>query len=199
MSAPSHEGTATVLFGARRGLFSPLLLDAIDRVRLGSTLPPEGSPRTRLRENRVRCRLCAGGNRIRTIAPAEGTRRPRGFGSRSRRLFRWPESNGGDMSRLDPLAVSRGTDGSNPASSSVESANYQFRSRQAASAVSSMEDPLGDVQTECGNLHGGRLLQLVALNGPSLAHRCRQGSSTASDFNRWVKGNAAKRFRTKGW
>ena len=101
------------------------------------------------------------------------------------------------MSRLDPLAVSRGTDGSNPASSSVESANYQFRSRQAASAVSSMEDPLGDVQTECGNLHGGRLLQLVALNGPSLAHRCRQGSSTASDFNRWVKGNAAKGFEPK--
>ena len=46
-----------------------------------------------------------------------------------------------------------------------------------------LEDTLGDVQTDCGNLHGGRLLQLVAFNGPSLAHRCRQGSSTASDFN----------------
>src|SRR6516162_7716666 len=45
-----------------------------------------------------------------------------------------------------------------------------------------LEDTLGDVQTDCGNLHGGRLLQLVALNGPSLAQRCRQGSSTASDF-----------------
>src|SRR5215471_19134022 len=44
-----------------------------------------------------------------------------------------------------------------------------------------LEDPFADVQTDCGNLHGGRLLQLVALNGPSLAHRCRQGSSTASD------------------
>src|SRR5215470_3742875 len=44
-----------------------------------------------------------------------------------------------------------------------------------------LEDPLGDVQTDCGNLHGGRLLQLVALNGPSLAYRCRQGSSTASE------------------
>ena len=44
---------------------------------------------------------------------------------------------------------------------------------------------LGDtryVQTDCGNLHRGRLLQLVARNRPSLAHRCRQGSSTASDF-----------------
>jgi len=28
------------------------------------------------------------------------------------------------MSRLDPLAVSRGTDGSNPASSSGESTNF---------------------------------------------------------------------------
>src|SRR6516225_396509 len=45
-----------------------------------------------------------------------------------------------------------------------------------------LEDPLEDVQTDCGNLHGGRLLQLVALNGPSLAQRCHQGSSTASDF-----------------
>src|SRR5215813_3712385 len=45
-----------------------------------------------------------------------------------------------------------------------------------------LEDTLGDVQTDCGNLHSGRLLQLVALNVPSLAHRCRQGSSTASDF-----------------
>src|SRR5262249_48963507 len=45
-----------------------------------------------------------------------------------------------------------------------------------------LEDTLGDVQTDCSPLHGGRLLQLVALNGPSLAHRCRQGSSTASDF-----------------
>src|SRR6516164_660601 len=45
-----------------------------------------------------------------------------------------------------------------------------------------LEDPLGDVQTDCGNLHGGRLLQFVALNGPSLTHRCRQGSSTASNF-----------------
>src|SRR5262245_1736877 len=45
-----------------------------------------------------------------------------------------------------------------------------------------LEDTLGDVQTDCGNLHGGRLLQLVALNGPSLAHRCREGSSTASDL-----------------
>src|SRR6516164_910107 len=46
-----------------------------------------------------------------------------------------------------------------------------------------LEDTLGDVQTDCGNLHGGRLLQLVALNSPSLAHRCRQGSSTASDLS----------------
>src|SRR5262244_2760660 len=46
-----------------------------------------------------------------------------------------------------------------------------------------LEDPLGDVQTDCGNLHVERLLQLVTLNGPSLAHRCRQGSSTASDFD----------------
>src|SRR6516164_6907705 len=38
-----------------------------------------------------------------------------------------------------------------------------------------LEDPLGDVQTDCGDLHGGRLLQLVALDGPSLAHRFRQG------------------------
>src|SRR6516162_10090385 len=38
-----------------------------------------------------------------------------------------------------------------------------------------LEDTLGDVQTDCGNLHGGWLLLLVALNGPSLAHRCRQG------------------------
>jgi hypothetical protein len=48
-------------------------------------------------------------------------------------------------------------------------------------AAVQLEDPLGDVQTDCGNLRGGRLLQLVALNGPSLAYRCRQGSSTASD------------------
>src|SRR6516162_8074461 len=48
-----------------------------------------------------------------------------------------------------------------------------------------LEDPLGDVQTDCGNLHGGRLLQFVALNGPSLTHRCRQGSSTASDWETW--------------
>src|SRR6516162_2176152 len=54
-----------------------------------------------------------------------------------------------------------------------------------ASCIDAMqlEDPLGDVQTDCGNLHGGRLLQFVALNGPSLAHRCRQGSSTASDLS----------------
>jgi hypothetical protein len=55
-----------------------------------------------------------------------------------------------------------------------------------------LEDPLGDVQTDCGNLHGGRLLQLVALNGPSLAHRCRQGSSTASDEERRVLAEKAK-------
>jgi hypothetical protein len=49
-----------------------------------------------------------------------------------------------------------------------------------------LEDPLGDVQTDCGNLPGGRLPQLVALNGPSLAHRCRQGTSTASGFDHQI-------------
>src|SRR6516165_6426283 len=43
-----------------------------------------------------------------------------------------------------------------------------------------LEDTLGDVQTDCGNLHGDG--SFSSLNGPSLAHRCRQGSSTASDF-----------------
>ena len=38
------------------------------------------------------------------------------------------------MSRLDPLAVSRGTDGSNPASSSGESANHRFLSDGVKSA-----------------------------------------------------------------
>src|SRR5215468_3090579 len=56
----------------------------------------------------------------------------------------------------------------------------------AASTPCSWKTRLAMVQTDCGNLHGGRLLQLVALNGPSLAHRCRQGSSTASDFNHLV-------------
>src|SRR6516165_7196517 len=60
-----------------------------------------------------------------------------------------------------------------------------------------LEDPLGDIQTDCGNLHGGRLLQLVALNGPSLAQRCRQGSSTASDFIHWcgMTGLGSRRVR----
>src|SRR5215467_8650288 len=59
-----------------------------------------------------------------------------------------------------------------------------------------LEDPLGDVQTDCGNLHGGRLLLLVALNGPSLAQRCRQGSSTASDFsNSALPGTSTYRRR----
>ena len=36
-------------------------------------------------------RLTAGGNRIRTIGPAEGAGHRRGVGSRSRQLFRWQE------------------------------------------------------------------------------------------------------------
>src|SRR5215831_5458992 len=72
-------------------------------------------------------RLSAGGNRIRTVGPAEGTRRPRGFVCRSSRVFRW---RGIERRRHEPpsnLAVSSGTDGSNPASFS-ESANFRSRS-----------------------------------------------------------------------
>jgi hypothetical protein len=65
--------------------------------------------------------LSAGGSRIRTIGSAGGAPHPRGVGSRSRRLFRVRGIS--DMSRPRSLVVSRGTDGSNPASSSGESAN----------------------------------------------------------------------------
>jgi hypothetical protein len=51
--------------------------------------------------NRVRTRLPAGGRRIRTIGPTEGARRPRGFGSRSCRLFRW---RGIKRRRHEPLS-----------------------------------------------------------------------------------------------
>jgi len=47
----------------------------------------------------VRSRLAAGGNRIRTIGPPEGAWRPRGVGSRSRRISVGGESGRGDMSR----------------------------------------------------------------------------------------------------
>ena len=58
-------------------------------------------------ESQVRIRLPAGGKRIRTIGPAESARRPRGAGSRSRRISVWRGAGG--------------TDGSNPAPSSSES------------------------------------------------------------------------------
>jgi hypothetical protein len=77
-------------------------------------------------QSQVRSRLPAGGNRVQTVGSDEGTRRPRGFGCRSRRVFRW---RGIERRRREPssnLAVSRGTDGSNPASSSRESANHRF-------------------------------------------------------------------------
>src|SRR5262249_37353604 len=76
-------------------------------------------------------------------------------------------------------------DGGRALKNASTSDRCSFRRNTALPAASNavrLEDPLGDAQTDCGNLHGGQLLQLVALNGPSLAHRCRQGSSTASGF-----------------
>src|SRR6516162_8783075 len=64
------RGNSKRTFRGEARALSPLLPDAIEPVRLGSTLLPEGSPRTRLRENRVRCRLCAGESRIRTFRPS---------------------------------------------------------------------------------------------------------------------------------
>jgi hypothetical protein len=86
-------------------------------------------------ENQVRTGLPAGGNRIRTIGSAGGARHPHGVGSRSRRLHACGESSISDMNRHRKLVVSRGTDGSIPASSSGESVSLPHplsRSRSPA-------------------------------------------------------------------
>ena len=77
-----------------------------------------------VRSNRVRNGLPAGGSRIRTIGSAGGGRHPRNIGSRSRRLFRVQEVKQVTIAGVENLGVSRGTDGSNPASSIGESANF---------------------------------------------------------------------------
>jgi hypothetical protein len=87
------------------------------------------------REMQVRTRLAAGGNKIRTTGPAQGAGRRHRVGSRSRRF----SVGGGEMSPLETLVVSRGTDGSNPAPSSRESANHRFLWRRSPSFLSKPE------------------------------------------------------------
>jgi hypothetical protein len=67
-------------------------------------------------------RLPAGGNRIRTIGPAEGARGRRGIGSRRANFSVGRKSSRDEMSPSGNLVVPRGTDDSNPACSSGESA-----------------------------------------------------------------------------
>ncbi len=81
--------------------------------------------------DQVRRRLSAGENRIRTIGSAGEGRDGSCVGSLSLRFF-----GGGEPTRVDieRLVVSRGTDGSNPASSSGESSELRSRSSGSPSA-----------------------------------------------------------------
>jgi hypothetical protein len=154
--------------------------------------------RTRAQGLKVR-RLAAGGDRIRTIGPAAGTRRPRGFGSRS-----CPTGNQAEATcaALQTLAVSRGTDGSNPASSSEESselpttsaagersASCRRRSGTGSSggrrgSFSSSADP-GAAATESSSRQRASLSARAAT-----AQNRNPESKRPSSLFRWVNGSA---------
>jgi len=59
-------------------------------------------------------------------------RRRRDVGCRSRRIFRWRGIKQGNMSPLENLVVSRGTTGSNPASSRAESETNRAAAAKAS-------------------------------------------------------------------
>jgi hypothetical protein len=82
-------------------------------------------------ESAVRARLFAGGNRIRTIGPAKGDRLRCGLVVLCADFSMAEQSTRGDMSPCRKLGRVRGTDGSNPASSSGESANSRSQRDQA--------------------------------------------------------------------